>query len=203
MSATQASTSLAIEVWNIDRPIPYIGNPRKTPPGAIEKVATSIKEFGWRQPIVVDKKGVVIAGHTRLLAAQSLGLATVPVHVARNLTAAQADAYRLMDNRSSEETEWNPELLGPQLAKLEKSSYDLALTGFSEAELNAYLRQAALNQAPPKEVTRAPNGQFSGAVELKELLARWMIANSFATGHGDTLEDLVFSLIAQGKPLEQ
>ncbi len=71
----------------------------------------SIAEFGFRQPIVVDEKMVVIVGHTRLEAAKALGLKTVPVHVAEGLTPAQAKAYRIMDNRSHENAEWDDELL--------------------------------------------------------------------------------------------
>ena len=71
----------------------------------------SIKEFGWQQPIVVDADGVIIAGHTRLLAAKKLGMTEVPVRVARNLTPAQVKAYRLMDNRSHEEATWDDHFL--------------------------------------------------------------------------------------------
>src|SRR5262249_7915811 len=91
--------------WPIDKPIPYSRNLGKIPEGAIDKVAASIKEFGFRQAIVVDKDGVVCVGHTRLLAAKKLGLTHVPVHVADNLSPAQIKAYRLMDNRSHEETD--------------------------------------------------------------------------------------------------
>ena len=73
---------LQVCVWPIDRVIPYARNARKIPQKAIDKVAASIKEFGWRQPIVVDPDGVVVVGHTRLLAARKLSLADVPVHVA-------------------------------------------------------------------------------------------------------------------------
>ena len=75
--------------WPIDKAKPYPGNARKIPHRAIDKVARSIQEFGWQQPIVVDKDGVIICGHTRLLAARKLRLTQVPVHVARNLTPAQ------------------------------------------------------------------------------------------------------------------
>src|SRR5947208_17031303 len=102
---------MIVVMWNIERVIPYIRNSRKIPERAIDKVAASIKEFGWRVPIVVDRDGVVICGHTRLLAAKKLGLQHVPVHVADNLTAAQVKAYRLMDNRSHEDTDWDLELL--------------------------------------------------------------------------------------------
>src|SRR5439155_1403588 len=88
-----------------DRPSPTISD------AAVAKVAASIQEFGWRQPIVVDANRVIVAGHTRLLAARKLGLKEVPVHVADNLTPAQIKAYRLMDNRSHDETSWDFALL--------------------------------------------------------------------------------------------
>ena len=94
-----------IELWDIGRVIPYARNARKIPDKAVNKVAASIKEFGWRQPIVVDRESVIIVGHARLLAAQKLGLTQVPVHVADNLTPAQVKAYRIMDNRSHQETD--------------------------------------------------------------------------------------------------
>jgi ParB-like chromosome segregation protein Spo0J len=75
--------------WPIAKPIPYARNSHKIPERAIDKVAASIKEFGWRSAIVVDADGVIICGHTRLLAAKKLGLEQVPVHVASNLTPAQ------------------------------------------------------------------------------------------------------------------
>src|SRR6185503_8691385 len=108
---------MTIELWPIDRPIPYARNARKIPDAAVDKVAASIKEFGWRQPIVVDEQGVIIAGHTRLLAARKLGLTEVPVHVAIGLTPAQVKAYRLLDNRAHEETTWDLELLGIEMAE--------------------------------------------------------------------------------------
>jgi hypothetical protein len=125
--------------WPIDKPVPYARNNRKIPERTIDKVAASIKEFGWRQAIVVHKDGVIICGHTRLLAARKLGLREVPVHVADNLTPAQVKAYRLMDNRSHKETGWDLELLGPELEELQGLDFDLELTGFSERELEDLL----------------------------------------------------------------
>src|SRR6266481_7635220 len=93
----------------------YARNARKIPQQAIDKVAASIQEFGWRQPIVVDGEGVIICGHTRWLAAKKLGLRQVPVHTASNLTAAQVKAYRLMDNRSHQESDWDFDLLAIEL----------------------------------------------------------------------------------------
>ena len=124
-----------IERWPIDRVIPYARNARVVPQSAIDKVAASIKEFGWQQPIVVDKDRVIIAGHTRLLAARKLGLTEVPVLVADGLTPTQVAAYRLMDNRSHEETSWDFDLLGLEMVDLRTAGWDLGLTGFDAKEL--------------------------------------------------------------------
>ena len=94
----------------LEQIIPYARNPRRNEQ-AIATVAASIQEFGWRQPIVVDEAMVVLAGHTRLEAARKLGFKTAPVHVAKGLTANQARAFRIMDNRSSENAEWDKDLL--------------------------------------------------------------------------------------------
>lgn len=123
----------------IDTVIPYARNPRNNQ-GAIAKVAGSIKEFGWQQPIVVDSEMVVIAGHTRLAAAQSLGMDKVPIVIAENLTPAQVKAYRLADNRVSQEAEWDHDLLTLELQDLVGEEYDLDLTGFSDDELAALIR---------------------------------------------------------------
>jgi ParB-like chromosome segregation protein Spo0J len=119
---------------------PYDANPRIIPDTAIEKVAASIREFGWQQPIVVDGKGVVIAGHTRLAAAKRLGLEQVPVTVAGHLSAAQAQAYRLMDNRSGQDALWDESLLALELGELAGlDDFDLSLTGFTDAEIELAL----------------------------------------------------------------
>lgn len=134
---------MQISFWRLDQIIPYARNARKIPVAAVDKVAASIREFGWRQPIVVDEKGVIICGHTRLLAAQKLGLTQAPVHMAENLTPAQVRAYRLLDNRSHEETRWDEDLLGLELLDLKGMGVDLDLTGFNTDELDRYLKGAA------------------------------------------------------------
>jgi DNA modification methylase len=133
---------MQIEMWAIDKVIPYARNARKIPPEAVNKVAASIQEFGFRQPIVVDKAGVIICGHTRLLAAQKLRLTQVPVHVADNLTPSQVRAYRLLDNRSHEESSWDGDLLGFELLDLKTLGVDLELTGFESDELDRFLAGA-------------------------------------------------------------
>jgi ParB-like chromosome segregation protein Spo0J len=131
---------MTITMWPLDRIVPYARNARKIPVAAIDKVAASIQEFGWRQPIVVDGKGVIICGHTRLLAARKLGWTEASVHVAENLTPAQVRAYRLLDNRSHEETSWDEELLELELLDLKGMGVDLDLTGFNTEELDQYLK---------------------------------------------------------------
>ena len=105
---------MKVELMDIGRVIPYARNPRRNE-AAVAKVAASIKEFGWRQPIVVDREMVILAGHTRYLAAQRLGMEKVPVHVAKDLTPQQARAYRIMDNRSRDASEWDLVLLPLEL----------------------------------------------------------------------------------------
>lgn len=120
---------------------PYPGNPRKNE-AAVAKVSASIREFGFRQPIVTDEAGVVIAGHTRLLAARALGMTEVPVHVARGLSPAQVKAYRLADNRVAQEAEWDMEALRVEIGELSALDFDLGLTGFDDEELSALLSPA-------------------------------------------------------------
>ena len=119
--------------------LPYARNPRKNK-HATEKVAASIKEFGFRQPIVVDSEMVIVAGHTRFYAAKKLKLKTVPVHIASDLSPVKAKAYRIADNRTHEEAQWDEELLGLELGELQEMQFpDLTLTGFDAAEIEQYL----------------------------------------------------------------
>jgi len=113
---------------------PYEKNPRIND-AAVDAVAASLKEFGWRQPIVVDTDGVIIVGHTRWKAAQKLGLEHVPVHVATDLTEAQIKAYRIADNQTATIAEWDYELLPLELADLQAMNFEMNLLGFAEDEL--------------------------------------------------------------------
>ena len=129
---------MKVQLIDIDRVIPYARNPRRNE-AAVVKVAASIAEFGWRQPIVVDAAMVIVAGHTRLEAARRLGLKQVPVHVAAGLSPVQVKAYRLMDNRSAQEAEWDDKLLGLELQDLRLEDIDLDLTGFDSDEIERLL----------------------------------------------------------------
>jgi DNA modification methylase len=123
-----------VTLWDIKRIKPYSNNPRINE-HAVDAVAASIREFGFRQPIVVDKQGAIIVGHTRYKAALKLGLNKVPVHVATDLTPAQIQAYRIADNKSAELADWDHDRLVQELAELEKAAFDLDLLGFSPDEL--------------------------------------------------------------------
>jgi DNA modification methylase len=148
---------LAVEWWPIDRPKPYGKNPRLPSAKAGGKVAASIKEFGWRQPIVVDAHGVIVAGHKRMEAARSLGLAQVPVHVAASLTPAQCKQYRLMDNRSQDDSEWDLELLACEIGELAAmENVELALTGFDPEEIKQYTFSAQTEGLAPEDEAPEP-----------------------------------------------
>jgi ParB-like chromosome segregation protein Spo0J len=113
---------------------PYANNPRRNDAG-VDAVAASIRQFGFRQPIVVDEDGVIIVGHTRYKAAMKLGLDEAPVHVTVGLTPAQAKAYRLADNQTATLSSWDDDKLPVELAQLQQMDFDLNLTGFSADEL--------------------------------------------------------------------
>jgi len=125
---------MKVELLDLKKLVPYARNPRITA-HAVDKVAASIKEFGFRQPIVVDSEMVIIAGHVRYQAAQKLGLKKVPVHVADGLSAEQVKAYRIADNRTGEDAQWDNEMLSLELADLDNMQFDKAVLGFEAAEL--------------------------------------------------------------------
>ena len=110
--------------------IPYINNPRNNE-NAVDKVASSIKEFGFKVPIVIDKNNVIVNGHTRLLASKKLGLEEVPVIIADDLSDAQIKAFRIADNKVSEYATWDEELLKIELEQLEDMNFSM-----SEFDLN-------------------------------------------------------------------
>ncbi len=103
---------------NIDKLIPYINNPRLND-NAVDKVASSIKNFGFKNPIIIDKDNEIIAGHTRLKAARKLGLDEVPTIKVEDLTDNQIKAFRIADNKTSEFAEWDWNVLEKELAELE------------------------------------------------------------------------------------
>jgi len=125
--------TLIFEHWPIDRLIEYARNPRKND-HAVEQMAAAIQEFGFRIPCIAQSDGKLVDGHLRLKAARKLGLETIPVLLADDLTPAQIKAFRLLANRSATWANWDDELLGLELAELQEAGFDLELTGFTEEE---------------------------------------------------------------------
>ena len=117
---------------------PYAKNSRTHSEAQIEQIARSITEFGFTVPVLIDPKGEIIAGHGRVLAAESLGLDDVPVMVAKGWSAAQKRAYVIADNKLALNAGWDEALLSAELKALGEDGFDLALTGFDDAEIGAF-----------------------------------------------------------------
>ena len=146
---------LTFETWPIDRCIGYARNPRKND-HAVDKVASAIREFGFRVPIVAKSDGTVVDGHLRLKAAAKLGLTEVPVILADDLTDAQIKAFRLSVNKVSEFAEWDIGLLKLEFEDLEADGFDLTLTGFDLGEIAALTLDETEGLTDPDAVPDAP-----------------------------------------------
>jgi ParB-like chromosome segregation protein Spo0J len=124
-----------IEHWPLEKLIPYARNPRTHSDAQVAQIAASIAAFGFNNPILVDTKAGIIAGHGRLLAARKLELQEVPVIVLDHLTEAQKRAYILADNQFALNAGWDDTLLAAELVALQKEDFNLDLIGFEDAEL--------------------------------------------------------------------
>lgn len=179
------TTPLQIEMWPVDRVRPYEKNPRIND-GTVEAVARSISEWGFRQPIVVDPEGVIVVGHTRWKAAKKLGMAEVPVHVARDLEPEAVRAYRIADNKTAELSDWDLDLLPIELQELGAGGYDLAMLGFDAEEL-AKLLDTGVEEGltDPDEVPEPPDEAITQPGDL------WILGNHrLLCGDSSKPEDL-------------
>ncbi len=185
---------MKIELRSLSDIKPYDNNPRVND-GAVDAVVASIKEFGFRQPIVVDEEGVTIVGHTRLKAAQKLGLEQVPVHVATDLTPAQIKAYRIADNQTANLAEWDRDLLPLELADLQELDFDLGLLGFDQDELAKYLKaDLAEGQCDPDDVPAPPDEAITQPGDL------WLLGNHrLLCGNSGSVADL--DRLLDGQPI--
>ena len=140
-----------IEQWPVARLKPYSRNARTHSDDQIARIAASLVEYGWTAPVMVSDDGAIVAGHGRLLAAQHLGLNEVPIIRLSHLTPEQVRAYRIADNRLSELSGWDDELLAAELHALNAAGFDLALTGFEGEDRGARrrCRQAHRRRARP------------------------------------------------------
>ena len=174
-----------VELRPIEAIKPYPGNPRVND-DAVDAVAASLKEFGFRQPIVVDADGVIIVGHTRWKAAKKLGLAKVPVHVATDLPPEKVKAYRIADNQTATLAEWDFELLPIELKDLQQAEYDLSLLGFDEDELAHLLDgDVAEGLTDPDSVPEPPDDPITQRGDI------WVLGDHrLMCGDSGSVEDL-------------
>ena len=184
---------MQIKLAEISNIKPYENNPRKLSEQAIEKVAMSLKEYGFRQPIVVDKDMVIVAGHTRFRASKKLGLKQVPISIIDNLSEEQINAYRIADNRTAEESEWDNELLKMEIKELEAKDFKLDLLGFNDEQLNNILFEEKQGLTDEDEVPEAPEDPISKLGDI------WKLGNHRLMCGDSTKEDDVKKLINNNK----
>jgi ParB-like chromosome segregation protein Spo0J len=163
--------------------IPYARNARTHSDAQVAQIAASIKEWGWTMPILVDETGGIIAGHGRLLAAQKLGLAEVPVMVAVGWSEAARRAYVIADNKLALNAGWDDELLKIELAGLKEFDFDLALTGFSDDDISSLIGDVKPLDAMPQLASgdREPFQQMTFVLhdeQVQEIKAAIEIAHS-------------------------
>lgn len=143
------------EIWPIDRLVEYARNPRKND-RAVDAVASAIREYGFRVPVVAKSDGTIVDGHLRFKAARKLGLTEIPVVLADDMTDAQIKAFRLSVNKVAELADWDNDLLKLELAELGEMGFDLDLTGFSVDELGSLTAEPTEGLTDPDSVPDAP-----------------------------------------------
>ena len=152
---------MKIQLFQIEELKAYDKNPRRTPKEAVKAVANSIREFGFKVPVIIDKDNVIVAGHTRLLAAQELRLKEVPCIVADDLTPEQVKAFRLADNKTAELSGWDFEVLDAELAdlNLDMSQFGFEINDEDVAAEDFLIRQNLSEDDVPakKHVITCPN----------------------------------------------
>src|ERR1700716_3880579 len=146
-----------VERWPIERLMPYARNARTHSDAQVSQIASSIREWGWTNPVLVAEDGTIIAGHGRVLAARKLRIPDVPVMVATGWTDAQKRAYTIADNKLTLNGGWDDELLGLELGELEVLGFDLELIGFSEQERAALAANATEGLTDPDVVPDLPS----------------------------------------------
>jgi len=181
------TTTYDVQLRKIDDIRPYERNPRINDQ-AVDAVAASLAEFGFRQPIVVDEDGVIIVGHTRWKAAKKLGLDKVPVHVATDLPPEKVRAYRIADNKTGELAEWDLEILPIELNELRESGFDMDVLAFDDEELGQLLSQAegvTEGLTDPDSVPEPPDDPITQRGDL------WILGNHrLLCGDSGSVEDL-------------
>lgn len=154
------SMAQKIELWNIERLIPYSKNAREHSTEQVAQIAASIVEFGFLNPILVDSKDGIVAGHGRLSAAKELALDEVPVVVLDHLTESQKKAYVLVDNKLAENASWNEELLQQEIVSLNMQDFDITVLGWDEDEIREIMDyDGAFEEGEGEEGSRGLGGE--------------------------------------------
>ena len=179
-------------MWPTHKLVPYAVNARQHSERQIDQIAASIREFGFTNPILVDNSAGIIAGHARLAAARKLGLPEVPVIVLDHLTDLQKRAYILVDNKLAENASWNEEMLNVELQALAAEHYDLALTGFSDAELDRLV--AEFESQTPREEDSVPSAEATAICRTGEV---WVLG-SHRVLCGDALNRSTYDRLLEG-----
>jgi DNA modification methylase len=201
-SITERLRNLLVQLWPIDRLLPYIRNARTHSDEQVAQVAASIVEFGWTNPILVGADGVIIAGHARLLAARKLGMAEVPVIVLDHLTESQRRAFVLADNKLALNAGWDEEMLRVELESLKEDDFNLDVVGFSAEELEVILAGAEETREGLTDEDAVPEAQETAVSVTGDvwLLGEHRLLCGDATVLGDVekvlaggLADMVFT----------
>jgi ParB-like chromosome segregation protein Spo0J len=175
-------SEIQIQIWNIDKLVFYARNPRKND-AAVDRMCGSIREFGFKIPVLARSDGEVVDGHLRLKAARKLGINEIPVILCDEWTAQQVKAFRLMVNRSVTWADWDEELLSLELQELNAEEFDLSLTGFNPGEIDGLLaipdeERANAGRRFPR--TRYPGLATCGSAETIESSAEMPFARKMS-----------------------
>jgi DNA modification methylase len=177
-----------------DELVPYENNPRTHSDSQLKKIVASIREFGFTNPILTDGDAGVIAGHGRLLAAQQLGLETVPTIELKHLTPAQRKAYVIADNKLALDSDWDLDLLRLELGDLRDMGFDLDLTGFDPMEADKILGPAGGNTDPDD----VPEVQAEAVSVLGDV---WLLGRHRVVC-GDATDAAVLAVLMGGRPVD-
>lgn len=143
-----------VEKWDIEKLIPYAKNSRTHSDAQIAQIASSMKEWGWTNPILVDEGGTIIAGHGRVLAARKLGIKEIPVMIASGWSDAKKKAYVIADNKLALNAGWDSELLRLEIEELKEVNFDVELLGFNENELKEISANVNFDVGSEKDQSR-------------------------------------------------
>jgi hypothetical protein len=191
MNAQHPPMPQNIELWPIDKLVFYARNPRKND-AAVDRMCSSIREFGFKIPVLARSDGEVVDGHLRLKAARKLGITEVPVILCDEWTDAQVKAFRLMVNRSVTWADWDEELLALELQDIQAADFDLSLTGFDPGEIDSLLAledDERANATPP-----LPESPVSRPGDL------WLLGPHRVLCGDATSAEAVARLLAERKP---